>query len=132
MAGAEQPWWIIGSAAVALHAGEVADVRDVDVLMSVADAEAALQRAGAERLDGKPHSHFRSSVFGVWRKPPLPVEIMAGFRLLTESGWDEVLPTTRRSFHIAGRELFTPSSLELREIMLSFGRPKDLLRAKLL
>ena len=38
-ARAAEPWWIIGSTAVALHGGAVARVKDVDLMMSPGDAE---------------------------------------------------------------------------------------------
>jgi hypothetical protein len=40
LAEARQPWWIIGSAAVALHGADVT-VGDVDVLLGEADARGA-------------------------------------------------------------------------------------------
>jgi hypothetical protein len=131
-AQAEDPWWIIGSAAVALHGADVPDVRDVDLLMSVRDANRTLRGLGSEERAGEPSSQFRSDVFGVWQAPPVPVEIMGGFRLATESGWVAVSPATRRAIMVDGRALFVPSAVELGEILISFGRPKDLERLRLL
>ena len=132
VAEAANPWWIIGSAAVALHGAEAPGVRDVDLLMSARDAEQTLRRLGAEIRAGAPSPRFRSAVFGVWSAPPLPVEIMGGFRLATAGGWRAVRPQSRQPFRLAGRELFAPSAAELGGILRAFGRPKDLERLRLL
>src|SRR4051812_43248015 len=96
IADAADPWWIIGSAAVTLHGAKVPNVRDVDLLMSAADAERALGRLGAQTGATKPSLRFRSEVFGTWNEPPLPVEIMGGFSVATPAGWRPVVPETRQ------------------------------------
>lgn len=127
---AADPWWIIGSAAVALHSGHADQVADVDLLMSAADAERVLGATGAERLDGKPSLRFRSAVFGVWRGAALPVDVMGDFSLFTGETWRPIRPLTRQGFAIAGQTLYAPAAGELRDILLAFGRPKDLARAE--
>jgi len=47
MAGADDPWWIIASAAVALHGADPGHVADVDVLLSIRDARRYCQTYGA-------------------------------------------------------------------------------------
>lgn len=131
-AQADDPWWIIGSAAVALHGAEVAGVGDVDLLMSARDAERTLRRVGSEVRAGEPGARFRSVVFGIWRDPPLPVEIMGGLSLAAPEGWSPVRPASRQAIVVEGRELFVPTATELGEILASFGRPKDLERLRLL
>jgi hypothetical protein len=130
--GAADDWWIIGSAAVALHGASVPDPRDVDLLMSAHDAELFLGRVGGRPRIGKPSEQFRSMVFGTWHGPPLPVEVMGDFSLATATGWRPILPSTREGKAVDGRELFVPSVAELKELLRSFGRPKDLERARLL
>jgi len=127
-ADASEPWWIIGSAAVALHGARVANVRDIDLMMSRADARHFLERVGVLSTPDTGHPKFRSEVFGTWRRPPLPVEIFAGFSLTDSEGWRPVLLQTRQAVSVAGRTLYVPSKDELRELLLSFGRPKDLER----
>lgn len=127
-ADASEPWWIIGSAAVALHGARVANIRDIDLMMSRADARHFLERAGVMSTPDTGHPKFRSEVFGTWRMPPLPVEIFAGFSLADSEGWRPVLLQTRQAVSVAGRTLYVPSKTELRELLLSFGRPKDLER----
>lgn len=132
VAEASDDWWIIGSAAVALHGFDVATVRDVDLLMSARDAEAFLKRVGGHEPAGKPSTKFRSDVFGTWTAPPLPVEVMGGFSLSTSNGWRPVWPESRERKTIGEHALFVPSVPELKAMLLSFGRPKDLERARLL
>lgn len=131
-APAADSWWIISSAAVALHGGAVDQVRDVDVLMSVRDAKEMLGRAGCPHRPGQGTSLFRSEVFGIWSAPPLPVEIFGGFEFAGAEGWTPVIPKTRHRVELDGRALFVPAVAELQEMLIGFGRPKDLARARLL
>ncbi|HEX6661198.1 MAG TPA: hypothetical protein VF067_04950 [Sphingomicrobium sp.] len=131
-AGASEPWWIIGSAAVALHGAPVTGIHDVDVIMGPADARYVLERADVPSTTDTNHPQFRSKVFGTWRDPPLPVEVFAGFSLADSKGWHPVLLESRQAVSVAGRTLYVPSIGELHRLLLSFGRPKDLDRARLL
>jgi hypothetical protein len=130
--GARNPWWIIGSAAVVLHGRSIAHVKDVDLMMSAADAEAFLKRVGEAPRNGKPNDRFRSLVFGVWSVPPIPVEVMGGFSVATPDGWRDVSLATRETVTVGGRPVYVPSAEELVRLLRSFGRPKDLDRADLL
>ena len=95
MRHARDPWWVISSAAVALHGVAPIEVDDVDVLMSVGDARRVMDRLGVVPIEDGASAMFRSTLFGRWEAPPLVVEIMAGFYVATGSGWTEVLPRTR-------------------------------------
>ena len=75
---------------------------------------------------------FRSSVFGTWSAPPLPVEIMGDLSLATPAGWRPVRPETREAVAVEGQRLFVPAAGELIALLRSFGRPKDLARIRLL
>jgi hypothetical protein len=130
--GTSEPWWIIGSAAVALHGALATGVRDIDLMMGLADARRLLARLGLQPEPDSRHPQFRSELFVVWREPPLPVEIFAGFSLAYSEGWRPVVLQTREAVSVQGRTLYVPSKNELRELLLSFGRPKDLERARLL
>ena len=132
MAVAREPWWIIASAAIALHGGRVGDVADVDVLTSAADARRIARHLGLELRAPAPHPRFRSEVYLAWGGAPLPVEFMAGFAVRCGDAWRAVVPATRQAVQIGGVELHVPERGELRAIVESFGRPKDLLRAGLL
>jgi hypothetical protein len=129
-AGAAEPWWIIGSAAVALHgrAGEVRE--DVDVLTGPAGARRFLQGFGIEAAPGEASALFRSEVFGRWDGAPLAVEVMGGLHLRTGGGWQPVRIETRQAVNVEGRTLYIPAAEELARLFTSFGRPKDVERAK--
>ena len=132
MRGAQSSWWIIGSAAAALHGAAPVDVADVDVLLSVDDAQAILPQLGLAAGVGEDHPDFRSDIFAIWRGSSLTVEFMAGFAFRDTAGWHPVWPSTRQFVEVDGCKLPVPSRAELIAIMQSFGRPKDLERAALL
>ena len=131
-AQARDPWWIIGSAAVTLHGAHVPDIKDVDVLMTALDAERVLRDLGLRSHPPTSSTMFRSSVFGIWSAPPLPVEIMGDLNLATRAGWCLVRPATREAVTVDGHKLFVPVANELIALLRSFGRPKDLVRIRLL
>ncbi len=124
-------WWIIGSAAVVLHGGK-ADPHDVDLLLSARDARRLCQLLGIAPIENAPSDLFQSALFARWDGPPLPVELMAGLKLHTQTGWSAVRPRTRLPVAIGQATLFVPDRTELIAILRSFGRPKDLARADLL
>lgn len=124
MRDARDDWWIIGSAAVAGHGAGPVDVRDVDVLLSVADARRILPGLGVPLTPGIADSRFRSDFYCQWNAPPVPVDFMAGFHVFGEA----LVPATR----IAMAGVFVPSRGELLAMLRHFGRPKDLARAQLL
>lgn len=130
--GARDPWWIISSAAVALHGVGPIVVGDVDVLVSVADAERVMDALGVAPSVDTESSMFRSTVFGRWTAPPLVVEIMADFHVATGDGWVPVAPGTRVPIVVEGRVAYVPDREELGAMLRLFGRPKDLARARLL
>ena len=132
VARASDPWWIIGSAAVTLHGAHVPDIKDVDVLMTASDAERVLRDLGLPSRPPTSSRMFRSSVFGTWSAPPLPVEIMGDLNLATPAGWHPVRPDTRQAVTVDGYQLFVPAAGELIALLRSFGRPKDLVRVRLL
>lgn len=131
-ADARDPWWIIGSAAVVLHGGDLPHVRDVDLLMSARDAEAFLRRARVEGRRGTGDDRFRSQVFGTWTRPPLPVEAFGGFEVAVGGEWRQVALSSRKAVTVGGARIYLPSAEELVRLLRSFGRPKDLERAKIL
>ena len=131
-AQARDPWWIIGSAAVILHGAHVPDIKDVDVLMTRSDAEQVLRNLGLSSRPPTSSTIFRSSAFGAWTAPPLPVEFMGDLKLATPTGWCSVRPKSREAVTIDGHRLFVPAAGELVALLRSFGRPKDLVRIRLL
>ena len=132
MRDARDPWWVISSAAVALHGVVPIEVGDVDVLMSLGDARRVMDGLGVVPIKDGASSLFRSTLFGRWESPPLVVEVMAAFHVATSAGWTEVLPRTRLSLPLDGRVVYVPDRAELVGILRMFGRPKDLERVRLL
>jgi hypothetical protein len=132
MGAARDPWWIIASAAAVLHGAALPDVADVDVLMSIEDARRILPTLGLVAHRGPEDLKFQSDVFATWGAPPLPVDFLAGFRVRQEDRWLPVAPVTRQAIDIGGAIVYIPEREELRRIIESFGRPKDLERARLL
>jgi hypothetical protein len=131
MAPAQHEWWIIASAAVALHGADPGAIGDVDVLLDPRDAGAVL--AGlAVASPGAADAKFRSELFARWHGAPLPVEFFAGFHLREHGHWTEIRPATRQAVQLDEATLFVPERAELKAMLLRFGRPKDLARAALL
>jgi hypothetical protein len=127
----EDPWWVIGSTAVALHGAPV-PVADVDLLLSASDARRILATAGVTAAQGRRSERFHSQVFGCIRGLPLDLEIMADLSVRTEGTWRPVVPATRELVVTGGAMLFVPAKAELQSLLRMIGRPKDLLRASLL
>jgi len=129
LVAADDPWWLIGGAAVALHGVGTGDLVDIDVVMSRNDAARLLHALGAAPERGGGAAQFRSAVFGHWRGAALPVDIMGDFEACSAGVWRRIQPQTRDHFDIAGRSLYAPARAELIELLRMFGRPKDLARA---
>ncbi|MEG3167451.1 hypothetical protein U1737_04495 [Sphingomonas sp. LB3N6] len=132
MRDARDQWWVISSAAVALHGVTPIEVGDVDVVMSVGDARRLMDELDITPIEDGVSSLFRSTLFGRWETPPLVVEIMAGFHVATAAGWTELLPRTRVPVLVEGSVVYVPEREELAGMLRLFGRPKDLERVRLL
>lgn len=132
MVPARQDWWIIASAAVALHGADPGAIGDVDVLIDPRDAGSVLTGLGLGAGPGMAGAMFRSDLFACWDAAPLPVELFAGFHLLEDGAWNPIHPLTRQAVQLGEAVLFVPERPELKAMLLRFGRPKDLARAALL
>jgi len=130
-AAAHEAWWVIGSAAVALHGGAT-EVADLDLLMMPDDARRLLQEAGLPAAPGATSALFRSELFGTIAGAALPIEVMGGLRVRGPGGWEAVTPATREPVRIGEAVLWVPSRGELIALLRRFGRAKDLARAALL
>jgi hypothetical protein len=117
---ARDPWWIIGSAAMALHGVEGLEVGDIDLLMSRRDAADLLRATNG--IPGEPGGRFRSDVFGRWRAGAYSVDVMGGFHF----DGRELVPATR----VERGGLFVPAVGELIAMCELFQRPKDAERAR--
>ena len=132
MMPARYDWWIIASAALALHGAGIDDVRDVDVLIDPRDVDAVMTPLGLAPVRGSGDGRFRSDTFVTWTGATLPVELFAGFELFDGARWNRVLPSSRQPITVGNGTLWVPSRAELHAILLSFGREKDLRRAALI
>jgi hypothetical protein len=131
MRPARDPWWIIASGAMALHGAPV-EVADVDLLTSERDGRALTESLGLSPGCSPGTDRFRSDIFARWDGLPLPVEIMAGFRVRTAEGWHPVRPATRVAKSIGNATLYAPAVAELIAHCALFDRPKDHARAAIL
>ena len=125
------PWWLIGSAAMAVH-GAAVEVRDVDLLLGIADAKAFSARRGVAPEPGVPSDLFFSAVFAALPAPPYTIELFAGFRVRDGTSWRPLVPETREMHSIGGASIFVPSVAELIAWGRLFGRSKDAAREPLL
>jgi hypothetical protein len=128
-AGAVNRWWIIGSAAAALHGAPDVAVADIDLLMSRRDAARLLRSRGLVPAPGSGGPLFRSETFGRFRAGGYDVEVMAGLHVRTGAGWRLVRLRGRAGMTVGGRILYVPPRAELIALLRRFGRDKDLARA---
>lgn len=125
----EDEWWIIGSAAAALAGADILDVRDVDLLLSVRDAERLDRKwSSAARSSALPDEKFRSAIFVRFETGRLAVEAFGGFEMNVRGAWRPVSPLTR----VRRGVVYTPSTAEQIAILEAMGRDKDIARIKAL
>lgn len=120
------PWWVFGSAAMALAGVPGLSPPDVDLIVSEADAGRLLRLWNLAPEPPSRSDLFRSRIFAKAKGAPLTIEIMAGFEVNTTGGWRPVRPRTRVAAQQNGAEIYIPSAAEQAEICRLFGRPKDL------
>ncbi|WP_322964212.1 hypothetical protein [Sphingomonas fuzhouensis] len=125
MASFPDGWWIIGSAALALHGVDAGLVHDVDVLIDARLTDAVFDRLGVAPITLPPDPLFRSAAFAKWDATPVPVEVMAGLHVAVAGRWQRVEPRTRQRIVMAEGALFVPDRQELLALCRLFGRPKD-------
>jgi hypothetical protein len=132
LAQCAEPWWVVGSAAIALHGAQRVDARDIDLLVGHADARALLSRRGMAAQPGLPDERFRSELFACWKEGGIQVDLFAGFRVRSGEAWQELVPKTRQPIPLGTACVFVPSVAELIAWARLFGREKDREREALL
>ena len=132
LAKLHDPWWVIGSAALVLHGVGGVQARDIDLLVSQGDACRLAAALDIRIMPGSHDDRFRSDLFGRWTRAPLHVEICGGLHVRTSVGWSLIAPNMRERISTAGLTVHVPSRAELRDILLTFDRPKDHARIALL
>ena len=126
---AQDDWWLIGGAAVALQ-GLAIEIADVDVLLSARDARQVIATLNIRPNDGVAIDRVRSDIWARWTALPLDVDLMAGLQIRTGDRWTRVEPTTREAIAVEDRAIYVPSRAELIGICRLFGRTKDVERAE--
>ena len=116
-------WWIIGSAAARLFCPQIDDPNDIDLLVSLRDAENLFELWNDVAYERAPaSSQFRSGRFRRYTGTPLPVEVFADFDIRIDGVWTRYAPQTRVS---AARGLFTSDLRELICLYEAMDRDKD-------
>src|SRR5260370_40644925 len=126
---AQDDWWRIGGAAVALQ-GLAIEIADIDVLLSARDARQIIATLNIRPNEGVAIDSVRSDIWAHWTALPLGVALIAGLQIRTGDHWTRVEPATRDAAAVEGRAIYVPSRVELVAICRLFGRPKDLERAE--
>jgi hypothetical protein len=126
---AEQPWCVIGGAAMLLH-GLVPDrFNDIDVLIGEKDAERLRTNPRIHVIqDGGTH-RFRSKVMLRLQDSGIEIELLAGLQVRIGSDWVEVEPRRLVRRRLGSARLFVPAQAELARMFHLFGRDRDIERA---
>ncbi len=125
MRKARDPWCLIGGAAALLHGVEISPLHDIDVLLSLRDAQALLAQLGLASNAETGSDRFRSTCFFAWTGAGVPVEFMADFSVLSDGNWIPVVPEPAETISIGNAELFLPSLHDLIAMYRLFDRDKD-------
>lgn len=123
------PWWVIGSVALALHGVDPGQVGDVDFLISVKGGLALAGQLGLENRAGKGNDLFRSKLLLRQNIKGVDVEFMAGLQVRKNNRWIDVSPKTRSALKVGNTTVFVPEPTEMISILETFGRDKDIRRA---
>lgn len=125
------PWWIIGSAGLALLGAFDERPQDIDLLASAHDAEALTDAwRGHVQADRHPADgvQFRS-VYARFAHLPLPVEVMGGLEVHRNGAWETLAVRESEGVVVDGFEVRVPVLAEQIRILRLFGRDKDLVKA---
>lgn len=126
---AREPWWIMSSAAAAIHGAYPISVGDVDVLLGLSDAGHLVARLGIGPEPPSEHPRFRSAL----DRDAATCRVHGVFRVRDRDGaWRTVEPVTRELVQIGTGSVFVPALTELRGMFERFGRSKDMERLRLL
>ena len=122
---AQDPWWILGSAAVYLKGRDPGRIGDIDVLLSEADAERVMSDQGLHNLKDGGTPRYRSAYVLKPNVGETPVELLAGYDIFQDNVWRPVWPVSRIAILYRGNEIFVPSDEELISIFERLDRAKD-------
>ncbi|UDF02465.1 hypothetical protein [Asticcacaulis sp. AND118] len=124
----DEPWWIIGSAALYLS-GIPVDARDVDVYGSSDVIEAAGQALGMPVSPPRTDAKFRSSPYFQYRpEGGLEIDFMGGLEVFSDGDWHEL----QIESNIWIEAVRVPTLREQAATLRLFGRSKDIERLTLI
>lgn len=128
----ENDWWIIGGAALALRGVDIGETHDIDILTNQEGAEefkTVLSDIRENMPKTKEDNLFRSS-FARFLCGPLDIEVMGSLELNVNGEWELVEVKEYDIVYIGELSVKLPTLSELKRILLSFGREKDLRRVE--
>ncbi len=125
-------WMVFGGAAMVLHGHLETELKDIDIVVTDSAASMLSNRFSWRNYADNFSPNFRSDYLLRPDFGPIPVEIMGGFRILTEAGWTTVQPGETQNKLIGSQVVRLPSKDRLAEIFRLCGRQKDLIRAGIL
>lgn len=121
----QDPWWVLGSAAVYLKSYDPGRIGDIDVLLSEADAQRLMVENGLDNHRDGGTPRYRSAYILKPELGEMPVELLAGYETYQDNAWSSIWPGSRNLVSFGGNELFVPSDAELISIFKQLGRAKD-------
>ena len=123
MSPTQDPWCIVSGAATALHTADWSDVRDIDVVVSLADAHRLIARSGfIDRTDGG-NAVYRSKVYAT-RLGSAEIDIFADFEICAAGAWTRINPLPVPVVTPVGT-VYIPELREQIAITRMLGRAKD-------
>ncbi|MEM7723949.1 MAG: hypothetical protein AAF376_16490 [Pseudomonadota bacterium] len=125
-------WMVFGGAALVLHGHFENAVKDIDIIVTEADASTLAKSFSWENYADRQSSRFRSNYLLRPNFGRVPVEIMGGFCVRTETGWTAILPNEMQPIRIGSQIAYLPPKNRLVEILRLCGRREDLIRAEAL
>jgi len=126
------PWWILGSAAIALIDIDPGEVRDIDVLVSPRDGARLMRAHELENQADGGTDRYRSDTVLRPELGNVPVEFLSNYFIKAKEQWVPLAPETRQSINLDGATLFVPDLNEQLEILVRLGRQKDLRRVEMI
>jgi signal peptidase I len=106
-------------------------VRDIDILLSVADAKRIMGQLGVVSLPDQGSDRFCSQVYAQVGET-IQFDFMAGLKVRANDGRVPVSPRPTSRVMFGEWPIYLPSRADMAGILRLFGRPKDLARLDLL
>lgn len=134
LAGLDQPWCVIGSAAMMVVGAAVDDCPDLD-LMTTGEGAEALEAAWAgwrDRVYAPTSGEVFRSRFSGYAFPEGRVEVMGDLLLRRDDVWTPVAIPATVEGRLGGLPVRIPTLEGQIALFELFGRPKDLAKARVL